>query len=61
MSRSAILLLIMTLLSLGTLWLSPGLEGSFTVLLKGGCALFAMAFLIALMRGRRIKFDPVLR
>ncbi|MFI7868501.1 PA3371 family protein [Ectopseudomonas khazarica] len=61
MSRSAFLLLIMTLLSLAVLWLSPGLEGSLALLLKGACALFTLAFLVALMLGRRIKFDPVLR
>ena len=61
MSRSAFLLLIMTLFSLAALWLSPGLEDSLTLLLKGACALFALAFLVALMLGRRIKFDPVLR
>ncbi|EZH80433.1 hypothetical protein L0Y47_00855 [Ectopseudomonas composti] len=61
MSRSAILLLIMTLSSLALLWLSPGLEERFTLLLKGAGLVFGLGFLIALMAGRRIKFDPVLR
>lgn len=61
MSRSAILLLIMTLSSLGALWLSPGLDEGIALLLKGGCVVFAAGFLVALMAGRRIKFDPVLR
>ena len=61
MSRSAILLLIMTLSSLTALWLSPGLEEGFALLLKGTSVVFGLAFLVALMAGRRIKFDPVLR
>ncbi|MGG2398512.1 PA3371 family protein [Pseudomonas sp. SH1-B] len=61
MSKSAIVLLIMTVLSLAMLWLSPGLETTFTLLLKAAGALFGLAFLIALLLGRRIKFDPVLR
>lgn len=61
MSRSAILLLIMTLSSLAALWLSPGLEGGATLLLKGASVVFGAGFLLALMAGRRIKFDPVLR
>ncbi|MFN3770607.1 MAG: PA3371 family protein [Ectopseudomonas guguanensis] len=61
MSRSAILFLIMTLSSLTALWLSPGLEEGFALLLKGASVVFGLAFLVALMAGRRIKFDPVLR
>ena len=61
MSRSAILFLIMTLSSLAVLWLSPGLEAGFALLLKGASAVFGLSFLVALMAGRRIKFDPVLR
>lgn len=61
MSRSAILLLIMTSSSLAVLWLSPGLEEGFAMLLKGASVIFGLGFLGALMAGRRIKFDPVLR
>lgn len=61
MSRSAILLLIMTLTSLAVLWLSPGLEDGFALLLKCASIFFGVGFLVALMAGRRIKFDPVLR
>lgn len=61
MSRSAILLLIMTLSSLTALWLSPGLEEGAALLLKGASVVFGLGFLVALMAGRRIKFDPVLR
>ncbi|AQZ35621.1 hypothetical protein BHQ29_21635 [Pseudomonas sp. LPH1] len=61
MSRSAVLLLIMTLSSLAVLWLSPPLHEGFALLLKGGSVVFGGGFLVALMAGRRIKFDPVLR
>jgi hypothetical protein len=61
MSRSAILLLIMTLSSLVALWLSPAQEEGIALLLKGASGVFGLAFLVALMAGRRIKFDPVLR
>ncbi|AEB56218.1 MULTISPECIES: PA3371 family protein [Pseudomonadaceae] len=61
MSRSAILLMIMTLSSLAALWLSPGLEEGAALLLKGASVVFGLGFLVALMAGRRIKFDPVLR
>lgn len=61
MSRSAVFLLIMTLLSLSALLLNPGLEASVALILKGASGLFGLAFLVALLVGRRIKFDPVLR
>jgi hypothetical protein len=61
MSRSAIFLLIMTLLSLFTLWLNPGLEEIPALALKCGTGFFGLAFLVALMAGRRFKFDPILR
>ncbi len=61
MSRSAVLLLIMTLSSLAVLWLSPALYEGIALLLTGGCVVFGAGFLVALMAGRRIKFDPVLR
>lgn len=61
MSRSAAVLLIMTLASLAALWLSPELEAGVALALKGASGLFGLAFLVALLAGRRIKFDPVLR
>ncbi|RIA35113.1 hypothetical protein DFO61_1777 [Ectopseudomonas oleovorans] len=61
MSRSAVFLLIMTLLSLSALWLNPGLEGNPALALKCASGFFGLAFLGALMAGRRFKFDPVLR
>ena len=51
----------MTLSSLAALWLSPGLEEGFALLLKGASVVFGLGFLVALMAGRRIKFDPGLR
>lgn len=61
MSRSAIVLLIMTLASLCALWLAPSLPAPLTLLLKCASGVFGLGFLGALMAGRRFKFDPVLR
>ncbi|MDG9925212.1 MULTISPECIES: PA3371 family protein [unclassified Pseudomonas] len=61
MSRSAVFLMIMTLMSLAPLWLIPGLEETPTLALKCCTGFFGTAFLIALMAGRRFKFDPILR
>lgn len=61
MSRSAVLLLILTLCCLAALWLSPGLEEGLALLLKVASVFFGVGFLLALMAGRKIKFDPVLR
>lgn len=61
MSRSAVLLLILTLFCLAALWLSPGMEEGRALLLKVASVFFGVGFLLALMAGRKIKFDPVLR
>ncbi len=57
MSRSAMTLLMLTLASLLLLWL----EVLPATPIKLATALLASAFVVALVRGRRIKFDPVLR
>ncbi|VXD03895.1 conserved hypothetical protein [Pseudomonas sp. 8Z] len=61
MSKSAIVLLTMTLLSLSLLWLVPELQTPIDLALKCTSGAFAIGFLAALMVGRRFKFDPVLR
>ncbi|MBD9413580.1 hypothetical protein IB234_03310 [Pseudomonas sp. PDM16] len=61
MSRSAVFLMIMTLMSLATLWLTPGLEETPALALKCTSGFFGLAFVVALMAGRRFKFDPILR
>jgi hypothetical protein len=61
MSRSAIVLLIMTLASLAVLWLTPDLQTSLALTLKCASGVLGVGFLAALMAGRRFKFDPILR
>ena len=61
MSRSAIVLLLMTLASLAVLWLNPDLQAPLALTLKCASTVFGVGFLGALMAGRRFKFDPVLR
>ena len=59
MSKSATGFLILTLLS-GIFHLSIA-ENSTVTLPLIACAVFGALFLLALIAGRRIKFDPVLR
>ncbi|WP_252272159.1 PA3371 family protein [Pseudomonas subflava] len=61
MSRSAVFLLIMTLLSLGSLWLNPDMAEIPALALKCASGFFGFAFAFALVAGRRFKFDPILR
>jgi hypothetical protein len=59
MSRSALGLLILALLS-GVLHFSLFEETEISLPLIG-CGVFAVLFALALIAGRKIKFDPVLR
>ncbi|WP_085578220.1 MULTISPECIES: PA3371 family protein [unclassified Pseudomonas] len=59
MSRSALGLLILALLS-GIAHLSLFEETEISLPLIG-CGAFAVLFVLALVAGRKIKFDPVLR
>lgn len=59
MSRSAAGFLILALLN-GVVHFSLFEETSVTLPLVG-CGVFAVLFVLALVAGRRIKFDPVLR
>ncbi len=61
MSKSALVLLVMTLLSLATLWLVPALDADLRLLLKVGSTLSGVLCTLAILAGRRIKFDPILR
>ncbi|MFJ4196638.1 PA3371 family protein [Pseudomonas sp. NPDC089534] len=59
MSRSALGLLILALLSgAGHFSLFEETEVSLPLI---GCGVFAVLFVLALVAGRKIKFDPVLR
>ncbi|WP_438299449.1 PA3371 family protein [Pseudomonas sp. NMS19W] len=59
MSKSALGLLILAVLS-GVLHFSLFEETEISLPLIG-CGVFAVLFALALVAGRRIKFDPVLR
>ncbi|MFF7708686.1 PA3371 family protein [Pseudomonas sp. NPDC007930] len=61
MSRSAVVFLIASALSLlGALLASPGTTSDGRVLLFAGSC-FAVLFILALIRGKRFRFDPQLR
>lgn len=45
----------------GALSVSTNLTGFWGALVDGGAVLFGMLFVISLVLGRRIKFDPMLR
>jgi hypothetical protein len=61
MSKSALAFLFLALTSLlvaGALPLDSGTTGD---ILGTTCAMFALLFILALVKGRRIKFNPLLR
>ncbi|MHC8365774.1 PA3371 family protein [Pseudomonas sp. ZT5P21] len=59
MSKSAAGFFILALLS-GILHLSL-VQDSFVTLALIGCGVFSALFVLALVAGRKIKFDPILR
>ena len=61
MSKSALVLLVLTLLSVAALWLAPTLDAQLRLLLKLSFGVSATLCTLALLAGRRIKFDPILR
>ncbi|MFK3795331.1 MULTISPECIES: PA3371 family protein [unclassified Pseudomonas] len=61
MSKAALSFLILTLMALAAdQLLTPSME-PFGMIAKTSAGVFASLFLLALVAGRRIKFDPVLR
>lgn len=61
MSKSALLLLLAALVSFIAAMLLPLAAGATSQVMGGATALFAVLFVLALIKGRRIKFDPLLR
>lgn len=61
MSKSALLLLLAALVSLIAAMLLPLAAGAASQVMGGATVLFAVLFVLALIKGRRIKFDPLLR
>ncbi|UVJ45371.1 hypothetical protein NVV94_07320 [Pseudomonas sp. LS1212] len=60
MSKSALLFLLLALTSLLVAIALPLETGTASDVLGTACAMFAVLFVLALVKGRRIKFDPLL-
>ncbi|WP_313054880.1 PA3371 family protein [Pseudomonas lopnurensis] len=61
MSKFALSCLLLASICAAGAFLAPADVGALGVASKGGLALFGILFVIAMLIGRRIKFDPVLR
>ncbi|EXF45432.1 hypothetical protein BAY1663_02080 [Pseudomonas sp. BAY1663] len=61
MSKFALSCLLLAAICGAGIFLAPADSGILNSLSKGGLAVFGMLFVGALLIGRRIKFDPVLR
>ncbi|EPL62097.1 hypothetical protein D3P44_006985 [Stutzerimonas balearica] len=61
MSKFALSCLLLASICAAGAFLAPADAGALGVASKGGLALFGILFVIAMLIGRRIKFDPVLR
>ena len=61
MSKSALAFLLLALASLLVAIILPLDTGAAGDFLGTACAMFAVLFILALIKGRRIKFNPLLR
>lgn len=61
MSKSAVLFLMLSLVFTLTLWLEPWQAAWPVTAVKVALATSGVLFVAALMVGKRVKFDPVLR
>jgi len=61
MSKFAWLCLLLTALSVIGTYLAPAYPPAVGSASKAGLGIFGMLFVVAMLIGRRIKFDPVLR
>jgi hypothetical protein len=61
MSKSALLLFLAALASFSAAMLLPLTASVASQAMGAATVLFAVLFLLALIKGRRIKFDPLLR
>jgi len=61
MSKSALLLLLAGLVSFSAAMLLPLTASAANQVMEAATVVFALLFLLALVKGRRIKFDPLLR
>lgn len=61
MSRSALVLLLAALASFAGAMLLPLAASATSQVMGAAAGIFTVLFLLALVKGRRIKFDPLLR
>lgn len=61
MSKSALICLMVCVLCTFGLWLEPGETAWMAQALKIGLATSGVLLVLALLVGKRVKFDPVLR
>jgi hypothetical protein len=61
MSKAALTFLILTIMAIAADQLLPASMDTLGTVTKTAAGVFASLFVVALIVGRRIKFDPVLR
>ena len=61
MSKAALSFLVLAIMALAMDQLLPEPAGALSVVAKTAAGVFASLFVVALVLGRRFKFDPVLR
>ncbi|TBU93932.1 PA3371 family protein [Phytopseudomonas dryadis] len=61
MSKPALLFLLLTLISGALLWIAPEHAGWLASTAKVLLVVCSLSLVIALLVGKRVKFDPVLR
>lgn len=61
MSRVAVLSLLMAAVSAGLLWMAPSQAEWLATAAKIGLTLSGLSLAVALLVGKRVKFDPILR
>jgi uncharacterized membrane protein YtjA (UPF0391 family) len=61
MSKAALTFLILSIMAIATDQLLPPSMDTMGTIAKTAAGIFASLFVVALIVGRRIKFDPVLR
>lgn len=61
MSKSALSFIILAIMAVAVDFLLPVSAQSLSSVMKIAAGLFAVLFVVALILGRRFKFDPVLR
>lgn len=61
MSKAAVSFFILAIMALAVDQLLPASLEAFSIAVKSAAGIFSALFIVALVLGRRIKFDPVLR